>query len=310
MNYKKIITDSWKLAEEHPYLQWFAVLPMMAFVILDSVYTTMRFGPHFVDNFYDIVRSFVENVYGTYHAVFVLGVVVIVMAVIVELFLVAFFEGAIIGMINNIIENNNKKVRSSVGVAYGFDKYLELVKLHALLSMMNPFLIPMGMLILRDISVKFFNLLLWPMLFIFIINVIVKIGTSYSDYSVVIKGDNVINSIRKSFSIVFIHFKETMFIMLVLVLIVIRAVLNLIVVFLVPVVLIWIANQLGGVLPFAVTTTIIIILSVLVYYFTVKFATFIMVFSNAIWVYTFKELAKSRDKIFEISDEKGVGSDK
>lgn len=299
MNYKKVVYDSWQLVQDHTYLQWFAALPMMAMIFVDALYMPARWGNKIVDNFWGEAREFVINFYNEHNSLFMIVAIVFALSFLIYIFLNAFFEGGLIGMINRIIQNNNQPIRSSLGFGYGAKTFGRLLKLHAITALMNPVIIYILMSVLHDYEQAIYDLLFWPLFVVLIVNVFLKLGISYSDYETVIHKTPVLKSIKNSFSIVIFNLKETIFIALIVGLILLRAILNLLLIFIVPAFLIWISTKIIGIGLSTLAIALIVLMSLFIYYYMVKFASMFEVFITAIWIFSYHELSRTTQEHLE-----------
>ncbi len=310
MDYKKIIHDAWKLAEDHRYLQWYAFVPMMASLLVAMVYVPFRYGPYFVHDFIKIAKSAVLDFYEQYTSITILGVIIFLLALVIYIFFKAFFEGGLIGMINHIIDGGGRPIPKSLGFAYAVKTYFRLLKLHAITSLFNPFYIIMIMSLLHEGAEEIFTLLFWPALIIFIINVFIELSVSYSDYSMVMYNKSVMASLRNSIHIVIFNLRETLFVFFIIVLIIARAALNLLILFLIPTALIWIGLKLTVIFPKSIIISFITLICLVAYFYLVKLATFLTIFTHSIWVYTLKFLMiKTKVQLNVIEDEHEHGAD-
>lgn len=308
MDYKKIVHDAWKLAEDHRYLQWYSLVPMMASLVVAMAYIPLRYGPYFMDGFYKVAKSSFLDFYEQYSSLTILGISVLALALIIYIFFKAFFEGGLIGMINHIINGGGHPIPKSLGFAYAMKTYFRLLKLHAITSLFNPFYVIMVMSLLHEGSIDIFNILFWPAFIIFLVNVCIELSVSYADYSLVMYNKSVIASLRNSIHIFIFNLRETLFVFFIIVLIVARAALNLIIVFLIPTGLIWIGLRLTSIFPKSIIISIITLICIVAYFYLVKFATFLTIFTHSIWVYTLKALMEKTKKQLEvIEDEKDHG---
>ena len=299
MNYKNIVSDAWKLAQEHSYLQWFAILPMMGAIIIDGLYIPLRYGRYFISDFWGVVNDFIITLQTSYNPLFIISIIAIIFAIIFHFLLSAFFEGGLIALINKIIQSDHKRVRSSLGFGYAMSVYLRLLKLHALTGIINPVLIYIGMSLLFEYQRYLFHLILWPMLVIEFIAIFFRLGTIYSDYDLVLKNSQIIGSIKNSFSIVIFNLKETLFIASIVLLIIVRAIINLLLVFIVPLGLIWFTTSVLNITSNTIVISIMVFIILFLYYYIVKFTSLFWVFTTAIWVYTFRALSQSTQKDLE-----------
>lgn len=304
MDYKKIIHDAWKLAENHRYLQWYAVAPMMASLVVALVYIPFRYGHYFVEDFNKLAINFLGDFYEQYTSIFILGATFVALACLIYLVFKAFFEGGLIGMINHIIESGGQRIPKSMGFAYAIKTYVKLLKLHALTSLFNPFYVIFVMSLINDRAPELFQILFWPAFIIFLFNVLAELSLCYSDYSLVMFNKPVMASIRNSIHVVIFNFRETLFVLFVIALIIARAALNLLMVFLIPTALIWIGIKLSHIFPKTIIISFIVIICMFAYFYLVKFATFITIFTHSIWVFTLKALtARTRKELELIEDE-------
>jgi hypothetical protein len=284
MDYRTLILEAYALAKTHKYLQWFAVFPMFSLIVLDSIYMIVRYGHLVVDDVYSELEMLIVSLYSTGSPLFTLGAIVVGFSLVIQLLFAVFFEGSLIAMVHRIIQAGNKPVRSSMGIMYGVKVYLRLVQLHGVLSIFNPFFVYIGMFLLKKYSLDMYELLLVPAIVIWGITALIKFGTLFSDYILVIGGGNVVGSIKKSFSLIFYNLQETVVLALAIGLIVLRTVVNFVLLFIIPTAVVWLIHNFLGFIPNHIVMWIIGILVAILYYYTIRVASFIYVFTSAVFV--------------------------
>ena len=118
---------------------------------------------------------------------------------------------------------------------------------------------------------------------------------NYADYHLVIHKSSVVDSIRKSCLLVVFHLQETLLITVLLVLMVIRTLLNLLLIFGLPAIAVYIITFTQVLLPQTAAIAVAGTFVILIFFWSVIITGTLTVFTTAVWTLTFLELEKKQE---------------
>ena len=128
------------------------------------------------------------------------------------------------------------------------------------------------------------------LILLFFIGLIFSFLFTYAENFIIIDGEDIFTSLKKSSALVLENLKETVLIFFLLVLIGLRILLNLVIVVLIPILFSYIVSVLTALNLMQYKVTLIFILSALLLYFIGKLGGALRIFTQAVWTFTFLEL--------------------
>jgi len=303
MKYREIVSNAWDLTKNHKYLMWLAALPLAIELILATVYVPLRWGLYIVPDILTRTYNFVEQQYILHQMETTTVLLFIGFTFVLYLLVPTFCEGALIGTSAKVLHTGaDKKIKKQFSIAYGLNVYLPLVELHAMTEMLNPLFVVLGMSLLEQFNYPLFKVLLIPALILFIIELIINFTLVYSKYELIIHESSILFSMKKSVKMVLFNVTETFFILILLFLIALRALVNMLIVFLIPVLLYAVATFLVSFFSHMIMYVVIIIGALFAYYYLLKTSSMLMMFITFVLVLTFTELSEKKDEIIVNED--------
>ena len=305
MNYRAIIRDAWQLTQENKSLiWWFAFIPALITTLMSMGYLVYQAALFWNsrggagDGIYAQIAQrgmqFVEN-----HPGFtVLIVVFAALLGLAYLMLPVFSQGALIQIITRM--RNGHPLSIMEGIGFGFRRFLQLFEYHLLVSTFSLVsTITAGVSFYRYLGPDAFAVFSWIFILVMVVGLVLTLLFTYSEYYICIEDKNIFKSMMGSSGLVIRHWHHTLFMLILMAIISIRIVINILFAMLIPVLV------LGSVLLFANLTVaklgliIGLIIGGIALYFTSYFVGIFHVFSVAVWTFTFLELRKKNDRLFE-----------
>lgn len=303
MDYRKIIAESWSFTQKNKKLIiWFGFIP--------SLFTTTVGVGYFAYQFFafkqsylfsDVDESFLHDV-----AAFIWAFIqqhvswtipLIVAAVIFGIMYFLFPTLAKASAIQTIARNRNgQKAGVGTGLRYGIMSFLPLFEYHLLIKTFAFFSILIEMsFVLRNLGPVIFKLFMPVFIILIIISLVLTLLFTYTDFYIVIDGCKVFESMKKSAKLVVVHLKHTFLITILMLIIGIRIVIQAILVFLIPALIVLITGYIAAVaLP---VTGVIVggIVGFLALLIAAYLNGIVDIFSYTVWTFTFLELSSEKE---------------
>lgn len=303
MNYKQLISDAWgNTQKEKGLIIWFGFLPSLlttTFGIFYVGYQIMAFKKSHL--FEDADSSFLYDVafaiwsFINTHMSWTLPLVLVLAFLAAMWFLFPTLAHA--GAIQAIARRRNGHESGvGTGLKFGISSYLPLFEYHILIKTFSFISILAEMaFVVRNLPMVIFQILFPIMLFVMIVGLVLTLLFIYADFFIVIDGDGIFKSMQKSARLVFMHWKHTFLIAVLMILIGIRIVVQVIVVFLIPFLVIVVTGYLAtvilpstGIIIGAIVGGIIVIISAYL-------NGIVDIFSYTVWTYTFLEITSEKE---------------
>ncbi len=317
MDYRKIIAEAWSdTQKDKSVIIWFGFLPALLTTTAGILYMT-----------YQIIalkKSFLfdNSEESFFHDVFVFlwdfisihlswTVPLVVLAIVLGVLYILFPTLAKAGAIQTIArKRNGQKSSVGTGIQYGIGSFLPLFEYHMIIKTFSFFAILIEMsFILRNLGPVIFQILLPVMLLVLIISIIATLLFTYTDFFIVIDHEPVFASIKKSSSLVFMHWKHTFLLSVLMILIGIRIIIQAAIIFMIPIVIIFITGYIATIALPATGVIIGGIVGIIALVLAAYMNGIVDVFSYTVWTYTFLELtgeevisARESQKLEEVSE--------
>ncbi len=302
MNYAKIIHDAWNLTTRAPKLKWLVFVPSFVAVIFfvgeiawQSTLLSEELG--FVENHfvYDKLGSGISFIID--HNLLGWVIFLALFIVLFQFFFPAWILSTLILSIRQKFEYPDSHFSIRQKILDGFEYFPRLFELNAIFapfSIMSICLFTVTMY--RYYNGEIFSSIIFPLVAVFfIISLFVNVFISFAQFYVVCEKCPVATSIKKSLGLVFLNFKATMSIILLMLLVNVRIIVNVIVVLGVPFLLVFALSFFAKsawltIAVFGVSIVGLILLALAAY-----LTSIIEVFSTAVWERAFKELRQRQE---------------
>lgn len=298
MNYPEIFKKAWAITTEHRYLRTLGSIASL-FALLVGAFRIRYILPTPIGTGRDVWQFLQMNTENP------LGYAVLLGFGLIFLYGLAFVlnivsEGGIISAIAKM-SDHQAELNLSKTISLGLQSFLPLTEFRVLTNAFH-----IGSYILYVLLIRFYLNVYLPgntiiqdfMPFIIIFGIIILFTTvflNYADYHLVIHKSTVVDSIRKSTLLVVFHFQETLLITLLIILMIIRTLLNLLLIFGLPAIAVYIATFTQVILPQTAAIAVAVTFVVLVFIWSVIISGTLTVFTNAVWTLTFLELEKKQE---------------
>ena len=298
MDYRKIISDSWRYTQENKGLiYWFGFFPSLLTTTVGIGYLTYQFFAFKKSFLFDNAEtSFMHDVVNfgwsflSGHAT--LTVPLVIVGIIVAILWILIPTLAKASAIQAIARSKNgQKSGVGVGLKYGLMAFLPLFEFHLLVKTFSPMSMVTEMgFVARNLGMGIFNALLPVFLIIMVISFVLVLFFTFVDLYIVIDNEKILTSMKKSAKLVVLNWQQTVLITILMIIIGVRIIIQAVLIFVVPLAVIFTAGYLATI---ALETTIIIvagIVGVLGLLLSAYLGGIVDIFSYTVWTYAFLEL--------------------
>src|SRR3972149_3539937 len=200
-------------------------------------------------------------------------------------------------------ENTNNPLgwAITIVIALGLQSFLPLTEFRVLTNIFH-----IGAFILYVLFFRFYINYFFPnntivqdlsplLIFLAIVIAVTTLLLTYADYHLVIYKSSVFESIRKSVTLVIFHFRETLLMSVLILLVAIKTILNVLLIFAIPALAVYVVTFTQLFLPATIALAIGITFAVMLFYWAVVIVGTLLVFTTAVWTLTFMELEKKQE---------------
>lgn len=303
MNYKKIIEESWSYTQSNKRLIfWLGFFPAFfttTFGVGYIAYQVMALKKSYLFN--DVDESFMHEMFSflwtfmSEHFSWTVPLVVVLVIFLVIYFLLPTLARA--SAIQMIARNRNgEKAGVGTGIRYGIFSFLELFEYHLIIKTFSVFsIIIESIFVLRNLGPVLFKLLLPVFICILIIGLALTLLFTYADFFIVIDKKGVFESMKASVRLVIMSWRHTVLVTILMLIIGVRVIIQAILVFLIPVIILLISGYIATVtLPITG-----IIVGGIVGFVALLVAAYLNgtvdIFSYTVWTYTFLHLTSEKE---------------
>ena len=303
MDYKEIIAESWKYTQSNKKLIiWLGFIPSLLTTTVGIGYIAYQFFAFkssylFSEDEHSFLKEIVEFIWGfiTEHVSWTLPLVIV--AIIFGLTYFLFPTLAKAAAIQKIARNKNGQPASvGTGIRYGIMSYLPLFEYHLIIKTFTFFSLMIEMsFVLRNLGPVIFKLLLPIFIIFMIVGFILTLLFTYTDFYIVIDDKGVFESMKKSAKLVIMHWKHTFLITLLMILIGVRIIIQVVIVFLIPALILLITGYIATV---ALPVTGLLVGSIVGFAALITAAYLngiVDVFSYTVWTFTFLEVTSEKE---------------
>lgn len=319
MNYRKVIAESWGYTQQNKGLiMWYGFLPAL-FTTTVGVgiigYQFFSFKLSYIFNesdksFFSEVVSFIYEFVSTN---FTWTLPLVILAIMFGLFYFLFPTLAKASAIQMIARNKNgQKAGVATGFKFGVLSFLKLFEYHLLIKTFSFFSLVLEMsFVVRNLGPVIFQFLLPVFLLFIVISFLLTILFTYSDFYIVVDGESVFASMKKSGRLVLMNWKHTFLITFLMIMIGIRIFVQAILVFLIPILIVLVT---GLVATQVLAQGIAIVAGAIVGLVALVLASYLNgivdVFAYTVWTYTFLELTSQKEASAREAFVDDIGVDK
>ena len=298
MNYKKLIADSWRFTQENKGLiYWFGFLPSLLSTTIGIGYLSYQFFAFKKSFLFDNAETSLFRDVANYgwgfvseHATLTIPLVVVgAIVAILWLLIPTLSKAASFQAIAR--SKNGQKSGVGIGLKYGLMAFLPLFEFHLLVKTFSPMsMVTEASFVVRNLGMGIFAALAPVFIVISVISLVLMLLFTYSDLYIVIDGEGVLASMKKSAKLVILNWKHTILITILMLIIGVRIVIQAFLIFLVPAIALLTAGYLAT-LALEITALIIAgVVGVLGLVLAAYLGGVVDIFAYTVWTYTFLEL--------------------
>lgn len=303
MNYRQIIAESWRYTQSNKRLIiWFGFVSSLLTTTVGVGYIAYQFfalknSYLFSNEDHSFLSQVVSFIVDFAKAHFSWTVPMIVFAAVFGILYFLYPTLAKAGAIQTIARNRNgQKAGVGTGLRYGMMSFLPLIEYHILIKTFSFFSILIEMsFVLRNLGPGIFKIFLPVFILLIILGFVLTLLFTYTDFYIVIDHEPVFQAMKKSAKQVIMHWKHTFLISILMIIIGLRIIIQVILVFLIPALIVLITGYLATVtLP--VTGVIV---GGVVGFVTLILAAYLTgivdIFSYTVWTFTFLDITQEKE---------------
>jgi len=303
MDYKQIIADSWKYTQANKRIvYWLGFIPSILTTSVGVGYVAYQIfafkKSYLFDNsetsFMRDVVNFGWDFISTHASLTVPLIIVSVIIFLLWTYSPAFCEAAAVQALARA--RNGQKSGLGVGIKHGLFSSLPLFELHLILKTFGPFaMVTEAGFVLRNLNVEIFKLLAIPFAVATLIGLFLKLLFTYADMYIIIDGEGIISSMKKSIKLVVLSWQQTLLITILMVIIGVRVVIQAVLVFFIPGILLLLGGYLASLALNIAILIVFGILGVASLLLAAYLGGVIDIFSYAVWTFTFLDLTSQKE---------------
>ena len=303
MDYKKIISDSWKFTQSNKKLiYWFGFLPSLLTTTVGMGYVAYQFfafrqSPLFQesgDSFFNDVVSFGWDFVQSNTSLSVPLVIALVGLALLWFLIPTLFKASAIQAIAR--DKSGQKSGVGIGLRYGILSFLPLLEYHMLTNTFSWIsMVTESSFVVRNLGIGAFKMMLPVFLLIFILSIFLTLLFTFADFYIVIDGHKVLASMRKSAKLVIMNWQHTLLVTILMVIIGVRIVIQAFFVFLIPALVFLLAGYLTTVAIGATILYVIGAVAVVSLLIAAYLNGVVDIFAYTVWTYTFLALTSEKE---------------
>ena len=295
MDYKAIVKESWELTQTNKNFLWLGsisafITTIAGIGLLIYQITSFQHSSFFGGsvNYSELIGNILGIIKEHTILSFMMGGIVILFVVIY--FLVPLIvNGALIDLIAKLKQDRPLKG----GVAKGIVCLFPMFKYHALMSPFGLFSILVEIsFVLRLSGIEIMYVVLPFFILFYIIGFIMLIIFSFADQYIILKNSTFTAAMGQSTRLVLVYFKETLFIMLLMLLISIRILINVILILFVPLLIITLTGYIASVVLAQIGIYIAIGVGIILLFLMAYFIGTLNVFTAAVWTLSYLKMTE------------------
>ncbi|PKL36668.1 hypothetical protein CVV38_02065 [Candidatus Peregrinibacteria bacterium HGW-Peregrinibacteria-1] len=302
MEYRKIISDAWALTQNSKRLIiWFGFIPaifttIVAVGMILYQYIAFKNSPFFgaQEGIYRDIFIFIWD-YITGHTNIIIPIIIVgIFFAIFYLLYPILAKATAIQIIAR--KRNGQSLSLGDGLKYAFGTFLPLLQYKLLVATFSVLTIVNEVsVVVRNFGPGTLTFMLPLFGLILIAGLVMTLLFTYAEFFIVIDREDVFTSIRKSTRLVIYNWKHTFLVTLLMLLIGLRIVIQALVVFLLPAVILFISGYIATLFSIVPAVIVGVILGLIVLIMTAYLNGIVDVFSYSVWTFTFLELTEQEE---------------
>jgi len=304
MNYKQIISDAWaETQKDKSMIFWFGFVPALFTTPVSIGYIVYQYfafrtspifnsGSH--ESFLVVMAKFIWN-FLVLHVDWTLPIVLGAALFFVFYFLYpTFARAAAIQVIAR--RKNGQSATTATGVKNAFFAFLPLFEYHLLINTFSFFAILIEIsFVLNNLGLEIFFMLLPVFIIILVFSLFLTLFFTFADFYIVVDKLKIFDSMRKSIHLVFLNWKYTFLITVLMIVIGIRIILQAVIIFLIPFLVLLLAGFVASV-TLQITGLIVgVAVGVIGLFIAAYLNGIVDIFSYTVWTHTFLLLSQEKE---------------
>jgi hypothetical protein len=303
MDYKSLISESWAYTQKNKKLiLWCGFLPSLLTTTVGVGYIAYQFFAFKTsylfnekdESFLSDVVTFIWDFIKVHVSWTVPLVVVLVIFAILYFLFPTLAKAASIQMIAR--NRNHQEAGVGTGFRHGIMSFLPLFEYHLLIKTFSFFSILIEVsFVLRNLGTGIFKIFIPIFIVLLLISFLLALLFIYTDFYIVIDDQSVFGSMKKSAKLVVTNWKHTFLIAVLMILIGIRIVIQVVMVFLIPALIVLITGYIATIaLP---VTGVIVggIVGIIALIIAAYLNGIVDIFSYAVWTFTFLKITSEKE---------------
>lgn len=293
MEYKAIVKEAWELTQNNKQMIRLGFISALISTIVGIVYLVYQITSFKHSSLFGGSIDYVETfnnliaIIKTHTALSITSVAFGIIIFVAYLFVPLIINGALIDLIAKY--KTGRPIKG--GMAKGIMRLFEMIKIHALLSPFGLFSILTEVsFVLRLSGIQVMYVILPFFILFYLIGFVLVIIFSFADQYIILNEDSFTQSMGNSTRLVLIHFKETIFLILIMFLISIRIFINVLLILFIPLAIVSLTGYLASVTLAMIGTYIAIGIGIVLLFLASYFIGTLTVFSTAVWTLSFLKM--------------------
>lgn len=303
MNYKKLIVESWEYTQKNKSLiRWYGFFPAIFTTTVGigfALYQFFSFKKSYLfsdhhESFFEEAAVFIWEFFTHHLDQSVLMITFVILFALFYLFYPVIAKASAIQMIAR--NRNGQPATVGTGLRYGIRAFLRLFEYDLLFKTFAFFSVLIEMsFALRNLEPSLFKVLLIPFIIYIFISLLLTLLFTFAEFFIVIDEDGVFDSMRKSAKLVISHWKHAFFITLLMILIGVRIIIQAVLVFVIPILIVLVMGYATTVVLPTATIILASILGGLGLLLAAYLNGIVDIFSYTVWTYTFLALSEEKE---------------
>ncbi len=303
MNYKKLIAQAWESTQyEKGLIMWYGFIPSVLTTTFGFIYIAYQFmafkKSHLFENadesFMTELFKFIFSFFGEHFSLiipaFIIGSVFTVFYLLYPTLATASAVQAIAR------RKNGQSSGPGVGLKYGVRAFLPLFEYHMIIKTFSFFAILIEIAFaLRNLPIVLFELLLPVLILVLIIGLALTLFLTFTDFFIIIDKKNIVESMKQSTLLVWMNWRQTLLISILMMIIGVRIVIQALMVFIIPMLIMGATAYMTTVIVPGISIALGIVSGLIVLMIAAYLNGIVDIFSYTVWTYSFLELTSEKE---------------
>ncbi len=303
MNYKNLIAEAWESTQkERGLIIWYGFIPSILTTTFGFFYMAYQFmafkKSHLFDNadesFMMELSKFFLNFFTNHSSWTIPIIILIIFSVVFYLLYPTLAKASAIQAISR--RRNGQSAGPAVGLKYGLISFLPLFEYHLIIKTFSFFAILIEIAFaLRNLPIELFELLLPVLILVLFIGLGLTLFLTFTDFYIIIDKKSVVSSMKKSSVLVWMNWRETLLITILMMIIGVRIIIQAIMVFIIPMLIIGATAYMTTVIMPSISIFLGILSGLIALVIAAYLNGIVDIFSYTVWTYSFLDLSSEKE---------------